>query len=109
MTARSDLLSSCGLIKVGELVAGPLRFRLWPATVDVNRMTNRPQLQFVTDLYSASFYQRLWQRDLKLARHLRHSVIIALVKDSVKDWTLIPWTRELVEWVLASENGPKPA
>ena len=44
MTARSDLLSSCGLIKVGKPVAGPLRFCLWPATVDVNRMTNRPQL-----------------------------------------------------------------
>jgi hypothetical protein len=52
-------------------------------------MTNRPQLQFVTDLYSASFYQRLWQRDLKLARHLCHGVIIALIKDSVKDSALI--------------------
>jgi hypothetical protein len=85
MSARSDLLSSCCLIKVGKPVAGPLSFGLWRVTVDLNRMTNRPQLQFVTDLYSASFYQRLWQRDLKLARHLRHGVIIALVKDSVKD------------------------
>jgi len=62
---------------------------MWRAPVNLNRMTNRPQLQFVTDLYSASFYQRLGQRNLKFARHLCHGVIIALVKDSVKDSALI--------------------
>jgi hypothetical protein len=75
---------------VGKPVAGPLRCGLWRATVDQNRMTNRPKLQFVTDLYSATFDQCLWQRDLKLASHLRHGVIIALVKDSIEDCALIP-------------------
>jgi hypothetical protein len=46
MSARSDLLSSRCLIKVGKPVAGPLRCGLWRATVGLNRLTNRPQLQF---------------------------------------------------------------
>jgi hypothetical protein len=83
------LLSACCLSKVGKPVAGPLGGGLWRATVDLDRMTNRPQLQLVTDPYSATFDQRLWQRDLKLARHLRHGRIIAVVKDSVKDCPLI--------------------
>lgn len=56
--------------------------------IDLNRPADRPQLQLVTDANSTSIHERFRQRDLKLARHLRHEHIIAFVKDVVKDCPL---------------------
>jgi len=59
------------------------------APVDLNRPTDRPQLQLVADANSTSFGERLWQCDLELPRHFSHAPIVASIKDSVKDFALI--------------------
>jgi hypothetical protein len=70
-------------------VTAQLRCVAERAPVDLNRSTNRPQFQVVADANSTPLSERFGQRDLQLSGHFRHEPIIALIKDGVKDLTLI--------------------
>ena len=77
-------------VELSQPVTAELRSAERCAPIDLNRTTNRPQLQLVADPNSTPFDQDLGQRDLELACHLRHTAIMALLKDAVKDEALIP-------------------
>jgi hypothetical protein len=44
----------------------------WHTRIDLNRATDGSQVEFVADSDATLVHERLWQRDLKLARHFRH-------------------------------------
>jgi hypothetical protein len=70
-------LSGRGAVEVCQPVAAQLRCVVRRAPVDLNRPTDRPQIQVVADANSTSLGKRFWQGDLELARHFRHEPIIA--------------------------------
>jgi hypothetical protein len=82
-------LSCRGPIEVSQPVAVQLRRVPSRAPVDLNRSANWPQLQLIAHPNSALIDKRLRQRDLKLAGHLCHGLIVSPIKDRVKDAALI--------------------
>jgi hypothetical protein len=83
-------LSCRGSIEVRQPVAVSLRRVPSRAPVDLNRSANWPRLQLIAHPNSAPIDERLRQRDLKLAGHLCHGLILSPIKDPVKDVALIP-------------------
>jgi hypothetical protein len=74
---------------VCQPLAAQLRGVAQRAPVNLNRPTDRPQLQLVADANSTSFRERFWQCNLELSSHFGHDPIVASIKDGVKDFAVI--------------------
>jgi hypothetical protein len=74
---------------VCQPVEAPLGRIIVRAPVDLNRLTDRPQLELVADANATLLGECLRQRDLQLPRDFGHEPILAQIKDSVKDTALM--------------------
>jgi hypothetical protein len=82
-------LSHRGPIEMLQPVAAHISNIGCRAPVELNRSADRAQLQLIAHANAAPVDQSLGQRDLKLAGHLGHRLVMALVKPrqgSVLDW-----------------------
>jgi hypothetical protein len=81
-------LSRRGLVEVSQPLAPELRSFARGAPINLNRPADCAQLQLVADANPTAADEGLGQCDLELAGHLRHSPILASIKDTVKDQAL---------------------
>ena len=80
----ASVLPPGGAIKMSQpLLQQPTRVD-WHTRIDLNRATDGSQVEFVADSDATLVHERLWQRDLKLARHFRHGNSVGSVKALVK-------------------------
>jgi hypothetical protein len=84
------------LVEVCQPGARLLR-RVAGAPVDLNRRTNRPQLQFVADANATSFGERLGERDLEFSGYSGHDRSWHRIKDVVKEKSLTEASRKTME------------
>jgi hypothetical protein len=92
---------------VGKPVAAQPWSLAWRALVDLDGLAHEAQLELVADANPATLGERLRQRDLELSGDLGHEHSLALIKEIVKDGSLIqaPHQRILCSVVVV---GPVP-